>query len=74
MQDFPRFFIWNQIANKFTIYNYEDEYNPTPATYDDCKNLECAVSWGHTNIESRLEDFFAGRLNKAVEVYKAKPI
>lgn len=74
IQDLPRFFIWDQIAKKFSIYNYEDCYSNIPSTYEECKELECAASWDSMHIESRLEDYFSGKPNKWLEDTKAKPV
>jgi len=67
VNELPSFFIWDQIAKKYEIYNYEGDYKPIPSNYEECKDLECAASWDSMHIESRLEDFFAGRPNKWLE-------
>ena len=43
-----------------------------PATIDECKGLECAAGWDPVHIIDRLNDHFAGRPNKWVELMKPK--
>lgn len=47
-------------------------YTETPATFAECKDLECAAVWDPEHVESRLEDHFAGRPNIWVEYFRLK--
>lgn len=43
-----------------------------PSTYEECKDLEMESVWSPEHVESRLEDYYAGRKNVWVEMLKAK--
>lgn len=51
------------ISGKITIYRDGVE---TPATKEECANLECAAVWSPSHILDRLRDHFAGLPNKWV--------
>ncbi len=61
-----RFFKFDQIARKFSIY--EAGGTETPATFSDVADLECAAVWDPEHVESRLEDHYAGIENKWVKL------
>jgi hypothetical protein len=43
------------------------------ATFEECQHLECAAVWEPEHVVSRLEDHFAGRRNKWVDLLRPKP-
>ena len=52
-------------------------YNPntgeiTPATKEECKDLECAAVWDDEHVESRIKDYYNGVPNVWVEQLKIK--
>jgi hypothetical protein len=49
--------------SKFQLYN-PNTGEISPATKDECKGLECASVWEAFSVEERLNDHYAGRLNK----------
>lgn len=64
----PRFYKKDSTNKKLTITTTGDD--ETPATKDDCRNLECAAVWEPEHIVDRLNDMFAGRPNIWVESMK----
>jgi len=69
----PRFYKQDPINGKLYITtNGEDE---TPATYEECKNLECAAVWEAGHIVDILNDHFSGIISdwfKTVDINKDK--
>jgi hypothetical protein len=68
----PWFFKQAIGSNALSLYrsdSYGEEY---PASKEDCVGLERAAIWSAEHIESRLEDHFAGRPNKWVEMLQLK--
>ena len=59
----PLFCKKDAITGNMFIYRDStgEEY---PATQEQCKNLEVAAVWEPDHVEDRLQDYFAGRLNK----------
>ncbi|NUM55672.1 MAG: immunity 26/phosphotriesterase HocA family protein [Candidatus Hydrogenedentes bacterium] len=57
----PRFFKKDPITGRLTIT--VDGSQEIPATYDECKELECAAVWDPEHVEDRLRDHFEGRKN-----------
>ena len=63
----PRFFKFDRVGKKLNIYYRQQE---SPATWEECKDLECAAVWSAEHVEDRLRDCFLGRPNKWVEALK----
>lgn len=49
------------ISGKLSIYGHDGD---TPAKLEECLSLERAAVWDPEHVESRLEDYLAGRPNK----------
>jgi hypothetical protein len=64
----PAFYRFDVISKRFSIYHAGKE---RPATKEECLPLECAAVWEKEHVESRLNDFFAGRKNKWVDSLSA---
>ena len=58
----------DSITEKLTIWKADG--SEIPATWDECKNLECAAVWEPEHVEERLRDHFAGRPSAIVESLK----
>ncbi len=54
---------------KLSLYH---EGKESPATLEQCKNLECAAVWDAEHVEDRLRDHYAGKPNKWLESMKPK--
>lgn len=63
MRQSPVFFKKDAMNGKLTLYHDGQE---TPATREQCVELECAAVWEPQHVEDRLRDHFAGRPNKWV--------
>jgi len=63
----PLFYIFNNHNKKFYLYKNGQQI---PATKEECLHFEPASVWSDIHVEERLEDYFAGRPNKWVELYK----
>ncbi len=64
--DDPLFFKKDPISGSLAIYR-DSSGEETPATKEQCANLECAAVWEMSHILDRLQDHFAGRPNKWLE-------
>jgi hypothetical protein len=62
----PLFFKKDRISQRLSIYR-DSTGEETPATPEQCEQLECAAVWEPAHIIDRLIDHFAGRRNKWVE-------
>lgn len=67
----PPFFKQDAINNNLTLYFGNGK--ESPATYDQCVNLEYAAVWEPNHIQDRIEDHFAGLPNKWVESLRPRP-
>lgn len=66
----PLFFIQDTLNGKLSVtYDGGDRW---PATYNAVKDLECAAVWEPEHVIDRLNDHFAGRASKWVELMKPK--
>lgn len=63
-------FNYNSLKNRYQIF--KDGIGFVPAAWEEIKDLEVFASWGHTHIEQRLRDHFAGRPNYDVESFRSK--
>ncbi len=52
------------LANPSRIHRVDVDFNSTPATYEEVKDLEKAMVWSRKSIEERLEDHYAGKANR----------
>ena len=66
----PVFFKKDSLSGKFSIYR-DSTGEETPATREECRNIECATVWEPQHVVDRLQDYFAGRPNKFVESLRA---
>jgi hypothetical protein len=65
----PKFFNQGALNKNFTIIYNDDE---SPATREECENLERAAVWDPEHVEDRLRDHYAGVPNMWVESLKPK--
>lgn len=65
----PDFYKYDSIAHQFSLYRGHAEER---ATREECLGLERAAVWSSVHVESRLEDYFAGRPNAWVEILNAE--
>ena len=65
----PKFFNQDALDKKFTIIYNDDE---SPATREECENLERAAVWDPEHVEDRLCDHYVGVPNMWVESLKPK--
>ena len=65
----PKFFNQDALDKKFTIIYNDDE---SPATREECENLERAAVWDPEHVEDRLRDHYVGVPNMWVESLKPK--
>ena len=63
----PRFFKFDTIQKELSIYHQQREL---PASWEECKDLECAAVWSAEHVEDRLRDRALGRPNKWAESMK----
>lgn len=68
----PRFFIQNEFTG--ALFTTTDGSDRTPATFEECAQLECCAVWDPEHVVSRLEDHFAGRSNRWVELLRPKRV
>ncbi len=68
----PTFFIQDEYTG--ALFTTMDGGTKIPATYEECEQLECCAAWDPEHVVSRLEDHFAGRPNKWVELLRPKRI
>lgn len=64
----PKFFIQSPMNG--ALFITKDGSDRQSATYEECINLECCAAWDPEHVVSRLEDHFAGRPNKWVELVR----
>lgn len=63
----PMQFIHDQLKpGKFELYD-PNTGDIKPSTKEECKGLECASVWEGEEVEERIRDHYAGRLNRLVE-------
>ncbi len=67
-QEYTECFSYNSFNKRYEIWRMGQ--GRIPATWEEIKDLECMASWGHTHVEQRLRDHFAGRPNFTVEYFK----
>jgi hypothetical protein len=63
-------FSYNYYSNRYEIFKQGTGF--VPASWEEIKDLEPFASWGHTHIEQRLRDHFAGRPNYIIERFKSR--
>lgn len=66
------YFMRDGANGQFSIYR-SDSGQTRPSTYAECRELEAAAVWEAEHVESRLRDYFAGRVNAWAEQLKAAP-
>ena len=66
----PKFFIQSSMNGLLFITTTGDDR--IPASFDECVDLECCAVWDPEHVVSRLEDHFAGRPSKHVEILRPK--
>jgi hypothetical protein len=66
---YEKSFSYNHHSNRYQIFKQGTGF--IPASWEEIKDLEPFASWGHTHIEQRLRDHFAGRPNYHVEGFKS---
>ena len=68
----PMKFIQDSLnLEKFELYN-PNNGEITPATKQEVLGLECAAVWEAEHVESRIRDYYEGKLNIWVEKFKIK--
>ncbi len=67
----PPFFKRDPLSGALSI-TYVGGGDEIPASLEDCANLENAAVWSAEHIVDRLNDHFAGRPNKWVELLKPR--
>lgn len=65
----PLFFKKDSITGELTIYR-DSTQEEIPATRAQCRGLECAAVWEPEHVVERLNDHFAGRPNRWVELMR----
>lgn len=68
----PILFGQSDVSNFFWLEYWDGTQQDS--TFEECMNLERAAVWEPEHVESRLEDYFAGRPNKWVESLRAKKV
>ncbi len=68
----PKYFIQSSMTGALFITT--DGSDRQPATLEECKDLERCAAWDPEHVVSRLEDHFAGRPNKIVEIQRPRRI
>lgn len=68
----PKFFI--QSTMNGSLFITTDGNDRQPATFEECLPLERCAAWDPEHVVSRLEDHFAGRPNKIVELQRPKRV
>ena len=68
----PKFFIQSSMNGALFITTTGEDR--VPATYEECAQLECCAAWDPEHVVTRLEDHFAGRPSKVVEILRPKRI
>lgn len=68
----PKFFIQDDFTGALVITT--DGGDRQPATFEECEHLESCAAWDPEHVVSRLEDHFAGRPNKWVELLRPQRI
>ena len=66
----PTYFI--QSSMNGALFVTTDGSDRRPATFEECLPLERCAAWDPEHVVSRLEDHFAGRPNKIVELLRPK--
>lgn len=61
-------YTYDDVSEK--LYIWKADASRVPATWDECKDLECAAVWEPEHVEERLRDHFAERPCEIVESLK----
>lgn len=68
----PEFFKQDALSGRLSIYRTGEAERP--ASHEECSRLERAAVWDPQHVVDRLEDHFAGRLNKWVESMRVRTL
>ncbi|NCT06635.1 MAG: hypothetical protein GW769_07665 [Alphaproteobacteria bacterium] len=66
-------FRYNATTQEYSIIGHGYPPNGTTVPKERIKGLECQAVWQAVNVEQRLRDLHAGRLNYIVEMFRLRP-